>query len=297
MGVGEGMIANCLACKAPALKYDGRTAVGGHRFRCRLCGATRTDRSGPPFAGYRWPREVIVTAVRWYGRFRLSLRDVCDLLAERGVDVSPRTVLSWVHTFGPLLAAELRRRARPLGTRWYVDETYMRIRGAWAYLYRAVDETGQVVDVLLRKHRDLDSARAFLRQAKRRRAARPATVVTDKHAAYDHAVRRHVPRATHVRTGLHRSRGATTRAIERSHAPVKDRLRVMRGLHSVATGQRVLEAIEAAQAVQRGDLHHTPRETVPPRVPPGDRARAAALTFLLTAQDLRSPGYPPTVAW
>ena len=66
---------------------------------------------------------MIVTAVRWFGRFRLSLRDVCDLLAERGVDVSPRTVLSWVHTFGPLLAAELRRQARPLGTRWYIDET------------------------------------------------------------------------------------------------------------------------------------------------------------------------------
>jgi len=66
---------------------------------------------------------VIVTAVRWDGRFRLSLRDVCDLLAEHGVDVSPRTVLSWVHTFGPLLAAELRRQARPLRTRWYIDET------------------------------------------------------------------------------------------------------------------------------------------------------------------------------
>jgi transposase-like protein len=87
--------------------------------------------------------------VRWYGRFRLSLRDVCDLLAERGVDVSSRTVLSWVHTFGPLLAAEFRRRARPLGSRWYVDETYVRVGGAWVYLYRAVDEEGQLVDVLL----------------------------------------------------------------------------------------------------------------------------------------------------
>ncbi len=112
------MIANCLACKAPALKYDGRTAVGGHRFRCRLCGATRTDRSGTPFARYRWPREVIVMAVRWYRRFRLSVADVRDLLAERGIDVSARTVLAWVHTFGPLLAAEARRHAGPLGRCW-----------------------------------------------------------------------------------------------------------------------------------------------------------------------------------
>ena len=290
------MIPGCLTCKAPALKYDGRTAVGGHRFRCRLCGRTRTDRSGTPFARYRWPREVIVTAVRWYGRFRLSLRDVCDLLAEREIDVSPRTVLSWVHTFGPLLAAELRRKARPLGRRWYVDETYVRVSGRWAYLYRAVDQSSQVVDILLRERRELDRARAFLQQARQRRAARPDTVITDQHAAYGRAVRRHGPRAAPVRTGLHRTRGETTRAIERSHAPVKDRLRAMRGLHSIATGQRVLEAIEAAQAVRRGDLHHTPQETVPPRVPPGDRARAAALTFLLTARDLRSPGDPPTVA-
>ena len=144
------------------------------------------------------------TAVRWYGRFRLSLRDVCDLLAERGVDVSPRTVLSWVHTVGPLLAAELRRKARPLGQCWYIDETYVRVGGTWAFLYRAVDETGQVdqvVDVLLREQRDLASARAFLQQARRRRATRPAMVITDKHAAYGHAIRRHAPRATHVRTG------------------------------------------------------------------------------------------------
>jgi IS6 family transposase len=128
-------------------KRDGRAAVG-QRYRCRACGRTQTDRTGTPFARYRWPREVIVMAVRWYARFRLSrfrlsLRDVRDLLAERGVDVSPSTILAWVHTFGPLLAGEIRRRARPLGRRWYVDETYVRVAGVWACLYRAVDETGQ----------------------------------------------------------------------------------------------------------------------------------------------------------
>jgi transposase-like protein len=159
-----------------------------------------------------------------------------------------------------------------------------------------VDETGQVVDILLRGQRDLDSARAFLQQARRRRAARPDTVITDKHPAYGRAVRRHVPRAIHVRTGVHRARGETTKAIERSHAPVKDRLRAMRGLRSVATGQRVLGTIEAAQAVRRSDLHGRPSANTPKRASPGDRARAAALTFLLAAQNLRLPGYPPAVA-
>jgi transposase-like protein len=197
---------------------------------------------------------VITLAVRWYARYRLSLRDVRDLLAERGIEVSPTTVLNWVQKFGPLLAAALRKKARGVGGCWYVDETYVRVAGAWTYLYRAVDETGQVVDVLLRVHRDLESARAFFEQATRRRGTRPDTVVTDKHPAYARAVRRHARRATHVRTGLHRARGETTKPIERSHAPVKDRLRAMRGFGSVTTGQRTLETIEAIHAIRRGDL-------------------------------------------
>jgi transposase-like protein len=234
---------------------------------------------------------VIVMAVRWYARFRLSLRDVRDLLAERGVDVSPTPSMQWVHTFGPLLAAEIRRRARPLGGRWYVDETDVRVAGVWAYFYRAVDETGQVVDVLLRAHRDLDSARTFFEQAKRRRGTRPQTVVTDKHPAYKRAIRRHTRRATHIQTGLHRAHGETTKPIERSHAPVKDRLRAMRGLRSIPTGQRVLETIEAVQALRRGDLR---RISGAPRLQdqgwtPGEQARYEAEALIRFAGDLIAP--------
>ena len=181
--VGERVIANGLNCTRPALRPDGRPAVGGQRYRCGRCGATRTDRRGPPFARARWPRAVLGTAVRGYGRVRRSLRDGCDRRAERGVDASPRTVRAWVHPCGPRLAAELRRQARPLGSRWYVDETDGRGGGAWAHCYRAVDETGQVVDVRLRERRELASARAFRQQARRRRAAGPAAVSTATHPA------------------------------------------------------------------------------------------------------------------
>jgi IS6 family transposase len=111
---------------------------------------------------------VIVTAVRWYCRFRLSLADVRDLLAERGFDISPRTILTWAHTFGPLLAAAVRRTARTVGRRWDCDETTVRVAGRWAYLYRAVDDHCQVVDVLVRERRDLASAPALFAQAIRR---------------------------------------------------------------------------------------------------------------------------------
>ena len=104
-------------------------------------------------------------AVRWYLSHGVSAASVLELLAERGVDVSKKTVLRWVQTFGPLLADALRKHRRPLGTRWYTDEVFFfRGRDKW-YLRRAVDEHGQVVDVLFRGRRDTDSATAFFEHA------------------------------------------------------------------------------------------------------------------------------------
>jgi IS6 family transposase len=96
---------------AAHIKKDGRAAAGGQRYRCRACRRTFTDRTATPFAGYRWPREIIILAVHWYCSFRLSAAHVVALLAAHGIDVSARTVLTWVQTFGPLLAEAARRRA------------------------------------------------------------------------------------------------------------------------------------------------------------------------------------------
>jgi len=97
------------------------------------------------FAGFRFPREVIVLAVRWYLRFGLSYRDVEELLAERGIDVDHVTVHRWVQRFTPLLADAARFGWHRVGDRWHVDETYVKVAGRWVYLYRAVDQFGQVV--------------------------------------------------------------------------------------------------------------------------------------------------------
>src|SRR5262249_11915324 len=145
----------------------------------------------------------------------------------------------------------------------------------------------QVVDVLLRAQRDLASARAFFDQAIARRGTRPKAVITDKHASYRRAVRRRTWRATHIRTGLHRARGETTKAVERSHVPIKDRLRAMRGLQSIATGQRLLEGIELTHAICRGHIRASRaqgRAGLPSS--PHDRAREAADTFLRLARAL-----------
>ena len=265
----------CPVCQQPASKRDGFDDAGRQRYACRPCGRDFTDRSASAFAGYRWPAEVILLAVRWSLIHPLSATSVMELLAERGIDVSKRTVLRWVQTFGPLLAAEVRKHRRPLGTRCYVDEVFFFRGKDKHYLYRAVDEHGQVVDVLFREHRDTESAVAFFRQALARTGWHPTQVISDHHQPYSKAVQEVLPDAEHVRTGLHRARGETTKAIERSHVFVRDRLRTARGVKTLATGQRFFEGFEALHALRRGHTHLIPGDD-PARATVHERVRAVA---------------------
>jgi IS6 family transposase len=138
-----------------------------------------THSTSSVFAGFRFPPEVISVAVRWYLRYGLSYRDVEELLAERGVTVDHVTVYRWVRRFTPefIEAARSCRHAR--GDRWFVDETYVKVAGQWTYLYRAIDQHGQVIDVLLSPRRDLASARRFFTRALRTGTV-PVEVTTDR---------------------------------------------------------------------------------------------------------------------
>jgi transposase-like protein len=244
----------CPTCHQPATKRDGRDQRGRQRYACRACGRDFTEDSASAFTGYRWPRDVILLAVRWSLSHPLSASSVMELLAERGIDVSKRTVLRWVQTFGPLLAAEVRRHRRPLGQKCYVDEVFFFRGQEKRYLYRAVDEMGQVIDVLFRDHRDTQSATAFFRQALARTGWRPTQVISDHHQPYVKAIEDVLPGVEHIRTGLHRASGETTKPIERSHVFTRDRLRASRGVKTLATGQRFFEGFEALHALRRGHV-------------------------------------------
>src|ERR687894_176429 len=117
------------------------------------------------FAGFRFPPDVIMLAVRWYLRYKLSYRDVEELLAERGIVVDHVTIYRWVQRFTPLLIDAARPCRRAPGDRWFVDETYAKIAGRWVYLYRAIDQFGQVIDVLVSEKRDLAATRQFFTRA------------------------------------------------------------------------------------------------------------------------------------
>ena len=127
----------------------------------------RTRRSRPPvgmssgFAGFRYPPEVILLAVRWYLRYGLSYRNLEELLAERGIDVYHVTLYRWVQRFTPLLIDAARPCRHVAGDRWFVDETYVKVAGVWRYVYRAIDQQGQVIDVYVSQRRDIGSARTF----------------------------------------------------------------------------------------------------------------------------------------
>jgi transposase, IS6 family len=135
----------------------------------------------PPsaFKGFRFPPEIIVLAVRWYLRFGLSYRDVEELLAERGVEVDHVTVYRWVQCFTPLLADAARPCRHAVGDRWFVDETYVKVAGRWRYVYRAIDQYGQIIDVYVSARRDTQVARRFFATALAAHGE-PTEVVTDR---------------------------------------------------------------------------------------------------------------------
>ena len=153
------------------------------------------------FAGFRFPREVISVAVRWYLRYGLSYRDVEELLAERGVTVDHVTVYRWVQR-----SPQSSSRHAP-GDRWFVDETYLKVTGKWTYLYRAVDQHGQVIDVLLSRSRDPAAARRFFTRALRTGTV-PAEVTTDRAPAYPRVLGAAHRRAAREQPDRVRSRAA-----------------------------------------------------------------------------------------
>ncbi len=149
------------------------------------------------FAGFRFPPEVITVAVRWYLRYGLSYRDVEELLAERGIEVDHVSVYRWVQRFAPLFAEAARPCRHAPGDRWLVDESYLKVAGQWRYLYRAVDQFGQVIDVLVSEHRDTAAARRFFTRALAHPPA-PVEVTTDRAAAYLKVLDELLPAARHV---------------------------------------------------------------------------------------------------
>ena len=188
------------------------------------------------YAGYRFPPEIIDQAIWLYLRFTLSLRDVEDLLAERGVAVSYETVRRWVNHFGPIIAADLRKRRLKAHTTWHLDEVYLKIDGRMLYLWRAVDAEGEVLDVLVQSKRNKHAALKLMRKLLRKYAFVPERLVTDDLRSYSAAVR-----DLGIERQHERGRWKNNRA-ENSHQPTRRRERKM---------QRFKSAVRPRNSCQR----------------------------------------------
>jgi transposase-like protein len=198
------------------------------------------------FAGFRFPAEVIVFAVRWYLRFGLSYRDVEELLTERGVQVDHVTIYRWVQRFTPLLADAARPGRHLVGNRWFVDETYVKVAGCWRYVYRAVDQFGHVIDVFASPRRDVGAARRFFKQAIGATKVTPAEVTTDHAPVYPSVLEELLPAVWH-----HTERYGNNR-VECDHGRLKARLRPMRGLKQDRSARVILVGHALVQNIRRG---------------------------------------------
>ncbi len=183
---------------------------------------------------YRFPSEIIQYAVWLYYRFNLSHRDIEDLLAERGIYVTYEAIRLWCNRFGPKYATRLKRKHRGYGDTFFIDEVFVRIDGKQHYLWRAVDQDGEVVDVYLQKRRDAAAAKRFFKRLLKIHSDEPRKIVTDKLRSYGVAHRELMPDAIHET-----SKYANNRA-ELSHQPIRVRERGMRRFKSVQQAQRFL---------------------------------------------------------
>ena len=199
-------------------------------------------------------------AVRWYLRFGLSYRDVEELLAERGLDVDHVTIYRWVQRFTPLLADAARPCRHAVGDRWQVDETYVKVAGRWRYVYRAIDQFGQVIDVFVSPSRDANAAQRFFERAIGTTAIVPEEVVTDQAAAYPAVLDELLPAA------WHRTERYANNHVEADHGRLKARLRPMRGLKQDRSVKIVIAGHALVQNVRRGHYELAVEEPVTRRV-------------------------------
>jgi len=209
------------------------------------------------FSGRHFDREVIVLCVRWYLRYKLSLRDLVEMMAERGLSLSHTTIMRWVKRFTPEFVKRWDRLARSAGRSWRVDETYVKIRGKWVYLYRAVDRAGKTVDFRLSTRRDVAAAKTFFAKAIKSQGLAPKTITLDGYAASHRAVREMktdelLPGDTTLRSSKY-----LNNLIEQDHRNIKSRINAMLGFKRFRNAAVTISGIELMHRIRKGQFNLT----------------------------------------
>jgi transposase, IS6 family len=205
---------------------------------------------------FKWRQfepEVILLAVGWYLRFSLSYRDVEELLAERGLHADHVTIWRWVQSYAPEMERRLRSKLKPTNDSWRMDETYIRVKGKWRYLYRAVDSTGATLDFLLSAEQDATAAKRFLAKALgRQNHPAPRVINTDGHAAYPPAIAQLKSEGTLDSGCRHRPVPYLNNVLEQDHRAIKRRINASQHFRSFWGAWRTIAGYEAIHMIRKG---------------------------------------------
>ena len=220
---------SCVCCGSAAVTERREVTPRGYRrFRCRTCGRQFNERSAGVLNRTCLPSDAIAFVGLCRLRYRLTLRDLSEIMALRGMEVSHEAVRDWEAKLLPVMGDVLRKRRngtrRGSGTSWHVDETYLKVRGRWIYLYWAIDRNGNLIDAMLSETRDMQIAMTFFRSARATMGFRPDRVMTDGHGPYPRAIRTVLGKAVRHRTSAY-----LNNCLEQDHRGIKGRIRCMRG--------------------------------------------------------------------
>ncbi|TDB53162.1 MULTISPECIES: IS6 family transposase [Bacillaceae] len=207
---------------------------------------------------FKWKQyqpDIILLTVRWYLRYNLSFRDVVEMMEERGLSIAHTTIMRWVHQYGLELDERVRRHLKPTNDSWRVDETYVKVKGQWMYLYRAVDSEGNTIDFYLNKTRDHKAAKRFFKKALRSfHVSKPRVITVDKNPAYPMAIEE-LKKEKKMPVGIQiRQVKYLNNIVEQDHRFIKKKVRSMLGLKSFRTATSILSGIDAMHIIKKGQL-------------------------------------------
>ncbi|PEK87159.1 IS6 family transposase [Bacillus mycoides] len=207
---------------------------------------------------FKWKHyqpDIILLTVRWYLRYNLSFRDLVEMLEERGLSISHTTIMRWVHQYGPELDKRIRRHLKQTNDSWRVDETYIKVKGQWLYLYRAVDSKGSTIDFFLNKTRGQKAAKRFFKKALRSfHVSKPLVITVDKNPAYPIAIEQ-LKKEKSIPDGMQlRQKKYLNNIVEQDDRFIKKRIRSMLGFKCFDTATSILSGVEAMHMIKKEQL-------------------------------------------
>ncbi len=207
---------------------------------------------------FKWKHfesEIILLCVRLYLKYSLSYRNLVEMMSERGLSISHTTIMRWVHEYSPIIDKKIRKYLKPTNDSWRVDETYIKVKGEWKYLYRAVDSKGKTIDFYLSEKRDKKATKSFFKKALgRSHNQQPRVITVDKNQAYEVGIPELIYEGgLDCRTSIRRVKYLNN-IIEQDHRSIKRKINNMLGFHSFETAEKTICGIEVMNMIKKGQV-------------------------------------------